>query len=46
MRLRLIPDETNFDFFTKWKMWLGISAFMILLALVSFGARGLNFGIG
>ena len=45
MRLRLIPDETNFDFFTKWKMWLGISAFMILLALVSFGARGLNFGI-
>ncbi|CAN0579372.1 unnamed protein product, partial [Ectocarpus sp. 12 AP-2014] len=45
MRLRLVPDDTNFDFFSKWKLWLGISAFLILLALGSFAARGLNFGI-
>lgn len=45
MRLRLVPQETSFDFFKHWKRWLGISAFMIVLALVSFGVRGLNFGI-
>ncbi|MEM8729803.1 MAG: protein translocase subunit SecF [Pseudomonadota bacterium] len=45
MRLRLVPKETNFDFFGRWRLWLGISAFMILLALASFAVRGLNFGI-
>ncbi|MCB1365115.1 MAG: protein translocase subunit SecF [Rhodobacteraceae bacterium] len=45
MRLRLVPQETSFDFFKRWKMWLGISGVMIVLALVSFGLRGLNFGI-
>ncbi|WP_428925379.1 protein translocase subunit SecF [Marinibacterium sp. SX1] len=45
MRLRLVPQETNFDFFSKWKLWLGISCVLILLALGSFAARGLNFGI-
>ena len=45
MRLRLVPDETNFDFFSKWKLWLGISALLIVVALGSFAARGLNFGI-
>ncbi|MBB94531.1 MAG: protein translocase subunit SecF [Rhodobacteraceae bacterium] len=45
MRLRLVPQETNFDFFSKWKLWLGISGLLILLALGSFAARGLNFGI-
>ncbi|MAC78403.1 MAG: protein translocase subunit SecF [Rhodobacteraceae bacterium] len=45
MRLRLIPDDTKFDFFGKWKLWLGISGFLIVLALVSFGVRGLNYGI-
>ena len=43
--LRLVKDETSFDFFKHWKIWLGISAFMIVLAMVSFGVRGLNYGI-
>lgn len=45
MRLRLVKDDTSFDFFRHWKMWLGISGVMILLALASFGLRGLNYGI-
>lgn len=45
MRLRVIPDNTSFDFFKHWKLWFGISGLLIVLALVSFGARGLNYGI-
>ncbi len=45
MRLRLVPDNTSFDFFGRWKLWMGISGFLIVLAMVSFGVRGLNFGI-
>ncbi|NDV51690.1 MULTISPECIES: protein translocase subunit SecF [unclassified Salipiger] len=45
MRLRVIPDNTSFDFFKRWKLWFGISGLMIVLALVSFGVRGLNYGI-
>ena len=43
--LRLVKDETSFDFFKHWKLWLGISGFLIVLAMVSFGVRGLNYGI-
>ncbi len=45
MRLRLVPQDTNWDFFSRPTLWLGISAVMIVLALVSFGVRGLNYGI-
>ncbi|MGD1882340.1 MAG: protein translocase subunit SecF [Paracoccaceae bacterium] len=45
MRLRLVKQGTNFDFFKRWKVWLGISMFMMVLALVSFGLQGLNYGI-
>ncbi|MEP2718221.1 protein translocase subunit SecF [Pseudophaeobacter sp.] len=45
MRLRLVPKETSFDFFSKWKIWLGISALMMIVGMVSFGIQGLNFGI-
>ncbi len=45
MRLKLIPDETNIDFFRRTKTWLGISLFLIVLALGSFAVRGLNYGI-
>lgn len=45
MRLRLVKQGTSFDFFKRWKMWLGISGFMMVLALVSFLLQGLNFGI-
>jgi preprotein translocase subunit SecF len=45
MRLKLVPQQTSFDFFSRWKLWLGISAFLMLLAFGSFMVRGLNYGI-
>lgn len=45
MRLRLIPQDTSFDFFGRPKLWLGISVVLILVALGSFALRGLNYGI-
>ena len=45
MRLKLVPAETSFDFFGKWKLWLGISALMMVVGLASFLYQGLNFGI-
>lgn len=43
--LRIVPEMTSFDFFGRWKLWLGISGVMILVALGSFAVQGLNFGI-
>lgn len=45
MRLRLISDDTTFDFFKRWKLWFGISAVMMVVATVSFLLQGLNYGI-
>ncbi|MEM6307070.1 MAG: protein translocase subunit SecF [Pseudomonadota bacterium] len=45
MRLRLVKQGTNFDFFKRWKLWLGISAVMMVVAFASFALQGLNFGI-
>lgn len=45
MRLRLVKENTNFDFFKRWKMWLGISALMTVVAFTSFMIQGLNYGI-
>ncbi len=45
MRLRLVPETTNWNFFARPTLWLGISVVMIVMALVSFGVRGLNYGI-
>ncbi|MFW2542601.1 protein translocase subunit SecF [Primorskyibacter sp. 2E107] len=45
MRLRLVPESTNWDFFSRSKLWLGISLFMMVLAFGSFMLRGLNYGI-
>ncbi|AUQ74122.1 protein translocase subunit SecF [Phaeobacter piscinae] len=45
MRLKLIPESTSFDFFKRWKLWLGISALMIVVGFASFALQGLNFGI-
>ena len=45
MRLKLVKDNTSFDFFTRWKLWLGISGIMVLVAAASFLTQGLNFGI-
>ncbi|MFL4471652.1 protein translocase subunit SecF [Tateyamaria armeniaca] len=45
MRLKLIRQDTSFDFFSRWKLWLGISALMVVIGFVSFAIQGLNFGI-
>ncbi|MDU9003592.1 protein translocase subunit SecF [Sedimentitalea todarodis] len=45
MRLKLVPQETSFDFFGRWKLWLGISALLMVVAFGSFMVRGLNYGI-
>ncbi|KIN71856.1 protein translocase subunit SecF [Sulfitobacter guttiformis] len=45
MRFRLVKQNTNFDFFTRWKLWLGISGLMMVVAFASFLIQGLNFGI-
>ncbi len=45
MRLKLVPQETSFDFFSRWKVWLGISGLMMVIAFISFLLQGLNFGI-
>ena len=45
MRLKLIKQGTSFDFLSRWKLWLGISALMVVIGFVSFAIQGLNFGI-
>ena len=45
MRLKLVPTVTNFDFFSRSKVWLGISGMFMVIALISFLLQGLNFGI-
>ncbi|MBS0123150.1 protein translocase subunit SecF [Thetidibacter halocola] len=45
MRLKLVKDDTNFDFFSRPTLWLGISVFLMVLAFGSFMVRGLNYGI-
>jgi preprotein translocase subunit SecF len=45
MRLKLVPQETNWDFFGRSKLWLGISAVMVVVAFISFLLQGLNYGI-
>lgn len=45
MRLRLVPQETTWDFFKRSKFTLGFSGLMVLLSVVAFFAIGLNFGI-
>jgi preprotein translocase subunit SecD len=43
--LRLIPRQTSWDFFRRWKVSLGISALLIVVAAGSFILQGLNYGI-
>jgi preprotein translocase subunit SecF len=45
MRLRLVKQQTAFDFFEKWKLWLGVSALLVVLSIASTVTQGLNFGI-
>ena len=45
MRLRLVPQETNFNFFRYWKITFGASAILMILSIVLFFTVGLNYGI-
>jgi preprotein translocase subunit SecF len=45
MRLKLIRDNINIDFFSKARIWLGVSLVMMVVALGSFLIQGLAFGI-
>ena len=45
MRLRLVKQHTTFNFFKDWKIWIGISAVLVILSIGSTVAMGLNFGI-
>ncbi|MCR9147129.1 MAG: protein translocase subunit SecD [Rhodobacteraceae bacterium] len=43
--LRLVPQNTSWDFFKRWRFSLGLSGVLILVAAVSFMLQGLNYGI-
>lgn len=45
MRLKLVPDNTNFDFFGYAKITFGASVIAMILSLIAWGVMGLNFGI-
>ena len=45
MRLKLVPDNTNFDFFGYAKITFGASVVAMILSLITWGVMGLNFGI-
>ena len=45
MRLKLVPQKTNFNFFSKARLSLGISATLLSLSFISLIFQGLNFGI-
>ena len=43
--LRLVPKDTKWDFFRRWRVSLGVSAVLVVVAFGSFALQGLNFGI-
>ena len=45
MRLRLVPDNTNWNFFRYMKFWLGVSIAGVLVSFISLAVLGLNFGV-
>ncbi len=45
MRLKLVPGNTNWDFFKYWKWTFGASVLAMVVSLVLFFSVGLNFGI-
>ncbi|MEM8872562.1 MAG: protein translocase subunit SecF [Pseudomonadota bacterium] len=44
-RLRLVRQETKFDFFQASRFWLGLSAALMVLSIGVFLVKGLNYGI-
>jgi preprotein translocase subunit SecF len=45
MRLRLVPQDTNFDFFRYARLTFGASVVAMVLSLAAWLTMGLNFGI-
>ena len=45
MRLKLVPKNTSWNFFSRSKLWIGISIVLVILSLLSFFIQSLNFGI-
>jgi preprotein translocase subunit SecF len=45
MRLRLVRENTSIDFFSRARIWLGISMVAMVIAVASFLIQGLNYGI-
>ena len=45
MRLKLVPDETNVNFFRHVRVTFGASLVAMVLSVVAFAVMGLNFGI-
>ncbi|SFC57434.1 protein translocase subunit SecF [Tropicimonas isoalkanivorans] len=45
MRMKLVPDNTNFDFFKFMPITFGASMLAMVVSVVLFFAVGLNFGI-
>lgn len=43
--LRLVPKNTKWDFFRRWKISIGASILLLIASVGSFGAQGLNYGI-
>lgn len=43
--LRITKADTNFDFFSRARLWLGMSGVLVVVALGSFALQGLNYGI-
>src|SRR6478736_4872509 len=44
-RLRLVPEQTNFDFFRPMRFWLAVSLLGVLLTFIIVPIRGLNYGV-
>ena len=45
MRMRLVPDNTNFNFFRVARATFGASAVLVIASVIAFFVMGLNFGI-
>lgn len=45
MRLKLVRENTSIDFFSKARIWLGVSMILMVVAAASFMIQGLNYGI-
>ena len=44
-RLKIVPDDTNFNFMAPWKYTFGLSMILVVASIVAFFSIGLNFGI-